>query len=171
MLGCVAGERRARRRWVKRRPGVCRIRDRRPPFGPAASSSFSSAASISVPRSPRIHTPGYFTGEQMQAWMMTDYNYAHPFGTWLSMYPSFIVASCYFVVVWEIAFIFVAWKGWGRVAMLGAGVFFHLMTTFMLGAVYLPRRLHGDLFFLLRRAGCQVYRQIRSEAGRQIGNS
>ena len=119
----------------------------------------------------KIHTPGYFTGEQMQAWMMTDYNYAHPFGTWLSMYPSFIVASCYSVIVWEIAFIFVAWKGWGRAAMLGAGVVFHLMTTFMLGLYIFPAVYMAIYFAFFEEKDAKFIANVGRIVGAKLGFS
>lgn len=86
----------------------------------------------------KMHTPEFFSGDQMTYWMLTNVNHANPGGELLSQYPSLIVASGYCVIVWEITFVFLAWKGWGRKAMIAFGVLFHVMTAVTLGLFIFP---------------------------------
>jgi hypothetical protein len=86
----------------------------------------------------KIQTPEFFTGEQLMFWMLTHMNHGHPLGEWLAMHPSLIMASAYVTVVWEILFIFVAWRGLARTVMLSMGVLFHAMTYLTLGLVFFP---------------------------------
>ncbi|MBT5020582.1 HTTM domain-containing protein [bacterium] len=86
----------------------------------------------------KAHTEGFFTGDQMFYWALTNVNFPNPVGEWLTGFPSFIVISGMIGVVWEILFIFLVWKEPGRVVMLSLGVLFHLMTYFLLGLLVFP---------------------------------
>lgn len=86
----------------------------------------------------KAHTEGFFTGEQMYYWALTNANFPNPVGEWLTGYPSFIVISGMIAVVWEILFLFLVWKDPGRVIMLSLGVLFHVMTFFLLGLLVFP---------------------------------
>ena len=86
----------------------------------------------------KIHTPTFFTGDQLQYWMLTHLNYQHRLGELLSGYPILLIASGYIVVVWELAFIFCAWKSYWRWIILPVGVLFHFMTTLTLGLLMFP---------------------------------
>lgn len=86
----------------------------------------------------KIHTPSFFTGDQLQYWMLTHLNYQHRLGELLSGYPVMLVAFGYIVVVWELVFIFCAWKSSWRSFMLPIGVMFHFMTTLTLGLLMFP---------------------------------
>ncbi|GAB4143216.1 MAG: hypothetical protein Tsb009_14180 [Planctomycetaceae bacterium] len=86
----------------------------------------------------KFHTPAYFSGDQMVTWMLTNVNFANPLGEWMSQFTPLIVLFSYVAVVWEVAFIFVCWRGRGRTIALGLGVIFHIMTTVMLGLVVFP---------------------------------
>lgn len=86
----------------------------------------------------KIHTPAFFSGDQLQWWMLTDLNYKHPLGAFIGMYPALIVVMCYIAVVWEMMFIVLAWKGLPRLVFLTLGVVFHVMTFFTLGLLSFP---------------------------------
>ncbi len=86
----------------------------------------------------KMHTPAYFSGDQLWHWMMTNVNNANPVGEWMTLYPAFLVVFAYLGVVWEVLFLFVSWRGWGRVCMLTMGVWFHFMTTLTLGLYLFP---------------------------------
>lgn len=86
----------------------------------------------------KIHTPSFFTGDQLQYWMLTHLNYRHPIGEFFSLYPILLVMFGYVVVVWEIVFIFCSWKSSWRSFMLPIGILFHFMTTLTLGLLMFP---------------------------------
>ncbi|MDA0283605.1 MAG: HTTM domain-containing protein [Planctomycetota bacterium] len=86
----------------------------------------------------KMHTPAFFSSDQMLHWLMTNVNNSNPVGEYLSFYPATLVVSAYVTVLWEVLFIFVAWRGWGRTIMLGLGVTFHLGTTLLLGLYIFP---------------------------------
>ncbi len=54
------------------------------------------------------------------------------------MHPSLLVSFAYIALAWETLFIFIAWRGAGRAAMLGLGVLFHTMTWLTLGLWVFP---------------------------------
>jgi hypothetical protein len=85
-----------------------------------------------------MHTPLFFTGDMLQYWMQTHINYKHPIGEIMSLYPIMLVAFAYVTIVWEVMFIFLAWKGSWRMIILPIGVVFHFMTTLTLGLLMFP---------------------------------
>jgi hypothetical protein len=86
----------------------------------------------------KLHIPAFFSGEQMQSWMITTYNYPNPLGDRFALHISILVAFAYVTTVWEILFIFLSWRGIGRIAMIALGSIFHLMTLFTLGLYIFP---------------------------------
>jgi hypothetical protein len=86
----------------------------------------------------KMHTFGYFSGDQMAYWMLTNTNFANPVGEWLSLFPAWLVVSSYLVIVWEITFLCLCWRGYGRWLAVGFGYLFHLMTTLLLGLILFP---------------------------------
>jgi hypothetical protein len=87
----------------------------------------------------KMQTPGFFSGDQLQAWMLTHINYRHPVGEYLSLYPVLLVAFSYIAIVWELLFVFLVWnKGFWRTAILALGVCFHFMTSLTLGLLIFP---------------------------------
>ena len=86
----------------------------------------------------KVHTAGYFSGDQLRFWTLTDYNNHNPVGEWFSLYPVPLAAMGYIAIVWEISFLMLAWRGVGRWVMLGLGVGFHAGTYFLLGLYILP---------------------------------
>lgn len=86
----------------------------------------------------KMHTPEFFTGDQMMYWMVSGVNYKHPVGQYLSLYPAVLVAFAYIAIVWEVVFLFICWKSWGRIGALSLGTLFHIMTTLTLGLYVFP---------------------------------
>ncbi len=86
----------------------------------------------------KLHTPAFFSGEQMQYWLMTYIYYDQPLGDYLSQYPLVSIIAAYATLIWEVLFLACVWRGRMRGWMLGIGVLFHLGTVFMLGLVVFP---------------------------------
>ncbi|MFG0335287.1 MAG: HTTM domain-containing protein [Maioricimonas sp. JB049] len=86
----------------------------------------------------KMHTPAYFSGDQLTYWMLTGANFDNPVGEYLSLFPAVILVVAYVTVVWEILFLFIAWRGTSRLVMLGMGLGFHFMTWATLGLIVFP---------------------------------
>lgn len=86
----------------------------------------------------KLHTPAYFNSDQLLSWFLTNVNNDNPLGEYLTLFPAMLVMFAYIAVVWELMFLFLAWRGFGRKAMLLMGVVFHIMTTFTLGLYIFP---------------------------------
>jgi hypothetical protein len=86
----------------------------------------------------KMHTPAFFSSDQMLHWLLTNVNNSNPVGEYLSYYPASLVVSAYITILWEVLFVFIAWRGWNRAIMLGLGVAFHVGTTFLLGLYIFP---------------------------------
>lgn len=86
----------------------------------------------------KIHTPMFFSGDQLVYWMMTVTNNSHPLGQWMSQYPILLVVSAYITVTWEMSFVFCAWRPRLCLPMLAIGALFHVMTTLTLGLLVFP---------------------------------
>ncbi len=86
----------------------------------------------------KIHTPTFFSGDQLRFWLMTDVNNANPMGEQLTLYPVLVVTMAYISIVWEILFVFMCWRGHGRWVMLLMGAGFHLGTRQTLGLHVFP---------------------------------
>ncbi|MDP7275816.1 MAG: HTTM domain-containing protein [Planctomycetaceae bacterium] len=86
----------------------------------------------------KIHTPTFFSGDQLRFWLMTHINHEHPWGEYLTLYPVVVMLFAYLCVVWEILFVFLAWRGHGRWIMLTMGAMFHLGTRVFIGLYVFP---------------------------------
>lgn len=86
----------------------------------------------------KINSKAFFSGERMTSWMLSNVFEEHSLGEHLAMYPAFAVFSAYATTIWEIVFVFTAWRGGMRTIMLSFGVAFHLATYFLLGLTTFP---------------------------------
>lgn len=86
----------------------------------------------------KMHTPTFFSGDQLAYWMMTHINYEHSLGDYLAQFPIVLVVFGYVTIVWEVAFLFTVWRSWSRVPVLLIGAIFHIMTAFTLGLIVFP---------------------------------
>lgn len=86
----------------------------------------------------KVHTPAYFNGDQMMWWMLTHVLGKHPAGEYLANFPPLLVIGAYAAIVWEVLFLFLAWRGWSRIVLLVMGVGFHVSTYITLGIDIFP---------------------------------
>ncbi|MEZ6067622.1 MAG: HTTM domain-containing protein [Planctomycetaceae bacterium] len=116
-------------------PGVGR---RRSPVWPRRLAQLLIAIIYLAAAVTKMQTPAFFSGDQMYYWLLSNTNFANPLGEYLSLFPSMLVAMGLATIVWEIVFICLCWRGFGRTAVLGVGVVFHLLTTLILGLIVFP---------------------------------
>ena len=86
----------------------------------------------------KMHTPSFFSGDQMMFWMISQLNWGHALGEYLALMPSLIVVCAYVTIVWEVMFVFLCWRGIARPLMIALGIVFHLMTWLTLGLFVFP---------------------------------
>jgi len=86
----------------------------------------------------KIHTPAFFSGDQLMYWMMTYINNEHPLGDWLSQYPLILSVFSYITIFWEVVFLFTVFQPRLKWWVLFIGAMFHLMTLFTLGLIVFP---------------------------------
>lgn len=108
----------------------------------------------------KLRIPAYFTGEQLQSWMITEYNVPNYFGSLVAMHPSLLVAFSYIGLAWETLFIFLAWRGIGRIAMIGMGVIFHMMTWLTLGLWVFPLVCFSAYFAFVNENDVERFRDL-----------
>jgi len=83
----------------------------------------------------KLHMPQFLTGQAMAYWIMSNPNFRHFIGEWISQAPSFLIASAHFTVLWETIFLCLAWRGIPRYFAFGLGMLFHSMAALTLGEV------------------------------------
>lgn len=88
--------------------------------------------------STKFHTPAYFNGDQLTFWMLTNVNFPNPLGEYLSLYPALTLVFAYCTIIWEVLFLFIAWKGYTKWIMISIGLVFHVMTYLTLGLLIFP---------------------------------
>lgn len=115
----------------------------------------------------KLHTPTYFTGDQLKFWMVTNMNYSNPVGDFLSLFPIILVVMAYIALTWEILFVFTVWSGWTRLFMLGLGLFFHFMTTVTLGLYVFPMVCYSAYLAFIRTDDVQWMTRIWRRAARR----
>lgn len=103
----------------------------------------------------KLHTPGYLEGDQIIYWAMSRYNNPHPVGEFLTLFPIIVSAMSYIAIVWEMVFIFVVWRKWGRPVALGLGAAFHIGTVFSLGLYIFPMISISIYFCFLKEQDVQ----------------
>jgi len=86
----------------------------------------------------KMHTPAYFSGDQLTFWMLGNVNYENRWGEMLTLYPSLLTIMAYVTIVWEILFVFLIWSKFWRVPTLVVGLIFHVLTYFTLGLIIFP---------------------------------
>ncbi len=104
----------------------------------------------------KMHTPEFFSGDQLVYWMMTYINNEHPLGDYLSQYPLFVSVSCFITFLWELMFIFTVWDRRIRWYVLGIGTVFHIMTVFTLGLIVFPIVIIASYFVFLDEASVRT---------------
>lgn len=112
----------------------------------------------------KLHTPGYFNGDQLSYWMLTNPSLANPLGERISQFPALLVVGAYVTLVWEILFVFLVWRGPWRGIILTLGLGFHLMTWLTLGLIIFPLVYVTAYFAFLKEAEARRIGQWCSSA-------
>jgi hypothetical protein len=108
----------------------------------------------------KMHTPTFFSGDQLMYWMMTYMNNRHPVGDYLSQFPLVVMIFGYIAILWELAFPFTIWQKWGRWPTLAIGALFHLMTAATLGLYIFPVIMISSYFAFLTEADIVALRRL-----------
>jgi hypothetical protein len=103
----------------------------------------------------KLHTPVFFSGDQLMYWMMTHMMSYAPLGDLLSQYPLLLSVFGYITIIWEVAFIFCVWFPMLRLPMLAIGAIFHIMTAFTLGLLVFPVVMMSSYFAFMTEADVQ----------------
>lgn len=103
----------------------------------------------------KLHTPIFFSGDQLMYWMMTHMMAHAPLGDLLSQYPLLLSVFSYVTIVWEVAFIFCVWFPMLRLPMLVIGAVFHMMTAITLGLLVFPMVMISAYFSFLTEEDVQ----------------
>jgi hypothetical protein len=103
----------------------------------------------------KMHTEGFFSGDQLVFWMMTVINNEHPLGDHLTRYPLVVSISCYTTYVWEMVFIFTVFQPRLKWWMLAIGTIFHVMTVFTLGLIIFPVVITASYLVFLSESDVQ----------------
>lgn len=115
----------------------------------------------------KIHTPEFFSGEQLRFWMLSNVNFENPFGEYLATVPAMLIVSAYITIVWEILFVFIVWNGMTRYVMLFIGAMFHFMTCLTLGLYVFPMICLSAYWAFLREGDAEwLLVRVRSLAMR-----
>jgi hypothetical protein len=104
----------------------------------------------------KMHTAGFFSGDQLVYWMMTYINNEHPLGDYLTQYPLIVSISCYTTFLWEIVFMFTIFNPKMRWWVLAIGTVFHVMTVFTLGLIIFPIVITASYLVFLNEDDVQV---------------
>lgn len=86
----------------------------------------------------KLHTPTFFSGDHLLFWMLTDVNFENPLGEYMTLFPALLSVTAYATILWEILFVFLCWRGLGRICMLSVGIVFHALTWATLGLTVFP---------------------------------
>jgi hypothetical protein len=132
--------------WLRRKRGGMPVIPQASPIWPRRLIQLFIGIVYLGAASTKMHTEGFFSGDQISYWMMTNTNFANPVGEYLSLYPGLLVAMSYITIFWEITFLTCCWKGTARTICLSMGLMFHLMTALTLG-LYLFPAIYVAIYF------------------------
>ena len=108
----------------------------------------------------KVKIPAYFSGLQLQTWMITNYNMPNLLGRHFEPYPAILAAFGLVALVWECTFIFLAWRGIPRIVMLAIGATFHIMTLLTLGLWLFPVVCISSYLAFLNEADVAWFKQL-----------
>jgi hypothetical protein len=104
----------------------------------------------------KMHTPTFFSGDQLMYWTMTYVNNVHPLGDWLSQHPLVLSLFGYITIVWEITFLFLIFQPKTKWPVIAIGFFFHLMTMFTLGLYIFPLVMYSGYLAFVNQADARA---------------
>lgn len=154
-----------RRRW----PGESGFEDRRSPVWPRRLMQLMMGLVYFGAAITKLHTPPYFSGEQLIFWMISDLNWEHALGERLAMYPTLVIFCAYATMIWEVLFVFLCWRGISRAVMLGLGIVFHVATMFTLGLIVFPLICFSMYLAFVNEQDVQAIGRIVRRVWRQLG--
>ncbi len=108
----------------------------------------------------KVKIPAYFSGEQLQTWMITNYNMPNLLGRYFEPYPAILAGFGLVALIWECTFIFLAWRGIPRIVMLAIGSTFHIMTLLTLGLWLFPVVCISSYLAFLNEADVAWFKQL-----------
>ena len=117
----------------------------------------------------KMKTPAFFSGDQLQTWMLSNVNFANPIGEKLAMHPAALIVFAYITIVWEVMFIFLVWRGSARLWMLSIGVLFHVMSIITLGLYIFPAICISIYFCFLQENDLQKLASFFRRGKRKCG--
>ena len=136
--------------WVAKRRGI-RL-DCRAPVWPQRLAQILFGMIYFGAAITKMHTDGFFSGDQLVFWMMTFINNEHPLGDQLTRYPLIVSISCYATFLWEVVFIFTVFQQRMKWWILAIGTIFHVMTVFTLGLIIFPIVITASYLVFLSEA-------------------
>ncbi|MCA9074224.1 MAG: HTTM domain-containing protein [Planctomycetaceae bacterium] len=86
----------------------------------------------------KMHTPAYFSGDQLTFWMLGNTNLENRLGETLTLYPWLLAIMAYITIIWEVLFVFLVYSKVWRVPTLVIGLIFHVLTYYTLGLIIFP---------------------------------
>ncbi|NNJ26317.1 HTTM domain-containing protein [Alienimonas chondri] len=107
----------------------------------------------------KLHMDAFFNGDQMTYWMVTNVNRVHPLGPMMATNPVLLLMGAYATCLWELTFLMMAWRGWGRRVWLTMGIVFHFGTTLTLGLFIFPLVSWAAYWAFLSERDVVVFRQ------------
>ena len=117
----------------------------------------------------KLHTPGFFNGDQMLFWTLTHLNEAHPVGEVMSHYPALLIVGAYAAAVFEMTFLFLCWRGWTRPVVLATGLAFHVGTYFSLGLIYFPLMYFAIYWAFLSEREARIFGRVARQFATATG--
>jgi hypothetical protein len=103
----------------------------------------------------KMHTPVFFSGDQLMYWMMTHLLSPSLLGDLFSQHPVLLAVFAYITIVWEVAFVFCVWLPMLRLPFLFVGAAFHFMTALTLGLLVFPVVMIGSYFAFMTESDWQ----------------
>src|SRR5262245_5434264 len=146
----------ARRRLGSESPDA-RLSDGRAPIWPQRLAQIMIAMIYFGASITKMHTPEFFTGDQLISWMMTYPHNEPPLGDYLLHYPLVVSVSGFITFVWEMTFIFTIWVRGMRWWVLAVGTIFHIMTAFTLGLIIFPLVVTASYMVFLNEADIRAF--------------
>jgi Vitamin K-dependent gamma-carboxylase len=140
-------------RWLRRRRGDAHSpEDLRAPVWTQRLCQLLLGAIYFGAAITKMHTPTFFSGDQLMYWMMTYVNNQHPLGDLLAQYPLLLSIFGYITITWEMVFLFTVFQPRLKWWVLAIGALFHVMTAFTLGLFIFPLIMMASYLAFLNEA-------------------
>lgn len=81
----------------------------------------------------KFHTPGFFTGEPLMYWILSNAHIRYDIGDWMSNNLALLAFGAHLTMLMESSFLLICWRRPLRYVALFLGLSFHLIAIFTLG--------------------------------------